>query len=55
MQKDKFGHGGGGGGGGGTSVKLLLFSVLNRVFNPYFLIGTFTFPMRNTLLRIIQG
>ena len=55
MQKDKFDHGGGGGGGGGKhfSKTFSIFYMLNsknRVFNPYFSIGTC--PMRKLLLWI---
>ena len=57
MQKDQFGHGEGGGGGGKhLSKKFSIFYMLNRenrVFNPYFSIGTC--PMRKRLLWISQG
>ena len=49
-------RGGGGGVGKSTSVKLFSISYMlnskNRVFDPYFLIGTG--PMRKTLVRIIR-
>ena len=49
----------GGGGGGGESTPVNLFSIFymlnseNRVFNPYFSIGTC--PMRKRLLWISRG
>ena len=58
MKKDKFGHGGVGGGGGGKhfSKTFSIFYMLNsknRVFNPYFSIGTC--PMGKLLLWISRG